>query len=574
MNKTDFWGLQRSIQERFVACTTGAAAPAPLAIRPVARDRRAIGYAVLGACGLLAALGAVRFGFGDLKSPYALPPAHFIAIYAGLFALSAFGFFQAAARSFSVRAVPYQPAVYLFPIGVIDARSPEFIVHRVSENTEAHVDNARRCLRVEVNGASFEFPSADTESAEQAVTVLLELRDRLASAGPVSGAREQARVDPLQDNGFKNPFSPPESLRKVRPRWLSFWPWVALGLGVLLGGAAFLVRNHLSEARLYAEARRADDSATYREYLARGGKNPDVKALLLPRTELRDAVRQGGVAAIEQFLAEHPDTQIKPEVEAALQAALLKELGVAQATGKLNALKEFGARYEKYSFLKPYVARAIDARVAAALAQAKAALAPGQSRLLPFVERLLRFTAAHGPEVAIRFQQKPTETLENAEKGLRMNPYFGGEASLPGQYIDRAHQAPRESAAAAPLIEAFAAHFPRDLTHAELAPALAADAEPHASVPTVLITYHTELSGAFPSRKPRFAVSGIGVIGKVSFEIPGDSEPLTFKLTVWRAPAMNTVTESTSPAELYQTLATEALQRFMKKYQATLFVER
>ena len=64
------------------------------------------------------------------------------------------------------------------------------------------------------------------------------------------------------------------------------------------------------------------------------------------------------------------------------------------------------------------------------------------------------------------------------------------------------------------------------------------------------------------------------MIGKVSFEIPGDTDPLTFKLTVWRAPAMNTVTESTSPAELYQTLATEALQRFMKKYQATLFVER
>jgi hypothetical protein len=112
------------------------------------------------------------------------------------------------------------------------------------------------------------------------------------------------------------------------------------------------------------------------------------------------------------------------------------------------------------------------------------------------------------------------------------------------------------------------------LVDAKLGPSLDAAADPKPTVPTVLVTYHTELSGAFVSRKPRMALSGIGLITKVSFDIPGDSEGLSFKLTVWRAPNMTTITETSTPAELYETMAGEAFKRFMKKYSATLFVEK
>ena len=573
MDRVDFWQLERSIQERFVDSAKGAAAPMPLAVRPLARDSHALAWAAFGLASLGGAIIALRVGFGDLSSRYALTPLGFCAVYGGLFALSAFGFLKAAARHVSAHAVPYRPAVYLFPIGVIDARTPRFSVHRVTEETETVVDVARRCLRIELGGEHFEFPATDLALAEHAAQTVNALRDRLANAGPESSAREQALVDPLVDNGFKNPFSPTESLRKSLPGWVKAWPLLALILGLLLGGLSWRVRNTSSEARLYAAARAADSAATYREYLARGGHNPDVEAVLLPRAELRDAQARGSVAAIEQFSASHPHTKIQNEVDSALQEALLKELAIAESAGTLSAVKDFGARYTRYPFLTSYVDRAVDARVQATLAQLKPALAANQAHLLAFFERLLRFTAKHGPEMDVRFQRKPTESLDKAEKALHQSAYFTGEKSLPGPYFDAAHAAPRELIAARALASALGQHFPRDLVEPRTAPSLDDGADTKPSVPTLLIAYRTEMSGVFTSKKPRFAVSGIGIWCKVSFEIPGDNEAQTFKYSIWRAPDLSSVTDASTPAELYEAMATEAFKRFTKKYLATLFAE-
>jgi hypothetical protein len=494
MDRVDFWALQRSIQERFVASTQSAAAPAPLAVRPLSHDTRQIGWLLLGIAGLAGAVVSLRLGFGDLNSRYALTPFWFGAVHAGFFALSALGFLRVAARHVAAHAVPYRPALYLFPIGVIDARAPLFSVHRVSEQTEAQADSARRCLRVALDGTTFEFPAADPARAEEAARAITELRDRLARSGPDSSAREQSLVDPLVDNGFKNPFSPTESLRKALPGWVRVWPLLALVLGVLLGGAAWRARNELSEVRLYAAARAADRTETYRAYLAHGGKNPDVAGLLLPRAELRDAVQQGNVSAIEQFLDAHPDSKIKPEIEGALQQALLKELAMAQAASTLTALNEFGARYARYPSLQPALANAVNVRINAALEQLKPALAPNQSHLLPFMDRLLHYTAKHGPRVFVRFQLKPAETLEKAEKALRQSAYFTGEKSLPGQYLDAAHQAPRESVVSAALVAALAEHLPRDLVDAQAAPTL-----DEAADPTPTLSSSSSPSGAPPT---------------------------------------------------------------------------
>jgi len=573
MDRVDFWQLGRSVQERFVESTRGASAPAPLAVQPLALDRGVLGWCGLGAGSFLLAIIALRWGFGDLGNRYALTPLWFAAVYGGLFTLSAIGFFKAAARHVSAHSVPYRPALYLFPIGVIDARAPQFGVYRIGEDTKLSVDGARHRLCLELGGKSFEFPASDLAQAERARQTMSELRDRLAEAGPDSTAREQALVDPLVDNGFKNPFSPAESMRKALPSWLHTWPVVALVLGVLLGGASFHVRNTLSEGRLYAAARAADSTSTYREYLARGGHNPDVESMLLPRTELRDAKAHGDVQAIEQFLATHPNSKIQNEIDSALREALLKELAQAESKATLSALEDFRTRYARYPFLTADIERAIDARVQATLQKVRPALAPGQARVLPFFERLLRYTAKHGPEVTVRFQRKPTESLEMAEKALRMSAYFTGEKSLPGQYFDAAHAAPREAVAAGVLASALNEQFPRDLLDAKVAPTLDDSADTSPKVPTLLVSYRTEMSGAFTSKRPRFAVSGIGIFCKVSFDIPGDSDPLTFKFSVWRAPDLKTVSDTTTPAELYEAMAAEAFKRFDKKYLATLFAE-
>ncbi len=574
MDSLNFWRLQRALQERFVASTQGVAAPTPIAVREIGTDSRQVGWALLGVAGLLGAIASLRVGFGDLGSRYALTPLWFATVHIALFTLASLGFLKAAARHATLHAVPYRPALYLFPIGVIDARTPRLSVYRLTDQAKARADRDRRCLHVELEGVRFEFPVSDLARAELAAHELLKLRDRLLETGPESSAREQSLLDPLVDNGFKNPFAPTEALRKAAPGWVKAWPVLAFILGVLLGGGAWRIRGRLSEARLYAAARAADSGAAYRAYLARGGLSTDVPALLLPRAELRDVTRQGTVAAIEAFGNAYPDTKIKPEIDAALRAALLKELARAESAGTLSALKNFGARYARYTFLVADLDRAIDSRIETTLRQLRPSLAPNQTALLPFMERLLRYTAKHGPTLVLRFQRKPTETLERAEKALRQSAYFSGEQSLPGQYFDPARSAPREAGVAAALSTALSAHFPPDLVSPEFAPTLApGDGEPAAS-PTLLIAYHTEMSGAFTSRKPRLALSGIGVISRTTFEIPGDPEALIFKLSVWRAPDLKAITDTTTAEDLYNTMATEAFKRYVKKYLTTLFAER
>ena len=75
-------------------------------------------------------------------------------------------------------------------------------------------------------------------------------------------------------------------------------------------------------------------------------------------------------------------------------------------------------------------------------------------------------------------------------------------------------------------------------------------------------------------RQPRLALAGIGLIGRASFEIPGDTDPLIFKHTLWRAPDLKAVTSESTPGELYDAMGQETFRRFAKKYLSTLFVER
>jgi hypothetical protein len=221
--------------------------------------------------------------------------------------------------------------------------------------------------------------------------------------------------------------------------------------------------------------------------------------------------------------------------------------------------------------LRTYIDGSIAARVQIALQNIKPALAQNQPKLLPFIERLLHYTAAHGPTLEIRFQQKPSETLERAEKDLRKSAYFTGEKSLPGQYFDAAHQAPREAEMGGAIRDALARVFPRDLLVPTLGAAVADGDPAPPTVPTILVSYHIEMSGAFTSPRPRMALSGIGVMCHATFQLPGSSDMLSFKLPIWRAPDLRNLSDTAAPNDLYETMGSEAFKRFTKKYLATLF---
>ena len=171
----------------------------------------------------------------------------------------------------------------------------------------------------------------------------------------------------------------------------------------------------------------------------------------------------------------------------------------------------------------------------------------------------------------MRFQLQPTGNWKKGEKALRQSPYFTGENALPGQYLDAAHEAPREAAILALLIAALNAHLPADLMIAK--PRHVRRQRGLTRTPP----YSSRTTLSCPARSPAANLGlplDVGVICRASFEIPNDPDPLIFKLSVWRAPDLKTITDTTTPQELYDTMASEAFKRFAKKYLATVFAEK
>lgn len=71
MRKQDFYSLPRSIQDRFIESSQGAAAPVPIAVAVRSENKSTLwGLTSLSVAG--AWVGFFMMGFGDLSSPLAL----------------------------------------------------------------------------------------------------------------------------------------------------------------------------------------------------------------------------------------------------------------------------------------------------------------------------------------------------------------------------------------------------------------------------------------------------------------------------------------------------------------------
>jgi hypothetical protein len=568
----EFFSLARPIQERFVGSCAGTATPAPFALTPLARDPQVLGWCGAGIAAAIGGILALRSGYGDLHNAHALAPLGFALLYSAFFAGSALAFLCAAARHAKLHAVPYRPACYLFPVGVIDARAPSLVVYPISEQTKIELKGGR--LRLGFASASFEFRSGDASALARAAAALEELRKRLETAGPDSSGRELALRNPLVDNGFKNPFSPPEPMKRTVPLWTRIWPLIGIALGLLVGFASWAYRNSLSATALYAAARAADTTEAYRAYLSRGGQNPDVVPILLPRAELREAQQTPGVASLEAFAKSHPDTKIGQEIEILLHNALMKALADSEAQGTLGALKSFEAEYGHYDFLRPEIERATNKRIRATFVALQPALNSEDPAVAPFFDRLLRYAAKHGPALEIVFVQRPSETVEGEEKVLRKSGYFAGESSLPGIAFNAEHELPREAKIASALSAIFAKWVPADVLSVSPPKHIDSATDPVPTVPTITFTYHVEMSGAFTSSKPRVVICGIGLMSRVTFAIPDDKDTLSFKFSAWKSPDLRFVPEGATAADLYEDLAKYAFGKLQKKYLPTLFSEK
>jgi hypothetical protein len=566
MQRVEFYGLERPIQERFVAAARGTAPPLPLAVKRELLPRSAGMCLALGALCLVGIGVFARVGYAKLDSPLALQSSSALGVYLVL-GVAAGVLFAIAWRIQRERSRwPFSPGVYAFPSAVVDARSLSMRVHSMADLADASAAGASLSLAFS-DGASFRFRASDSSRAADLARSVNELRQRFGpDVAPVS-ARELAVWDPLADNGFANPFSPRERMKQPK----ASLSWVALPVAALAFALAavgvWALRNHLGEKALYAAARKADSHAAYEAYLARGGSNPDVSKLLLPRAELREVVAKNSIEELERFVKAHAGSAIDAEAENELLKQLLAALEEAKRAGTLKALKQFRSRFAGHPHIQGEITRAINARTEAGLARFAERAHP-KPEVLEAFRRLLAYAAEHEGVVEVRCKRRLPESVAKTEELLAKAHWFGGKASLPGQYFDAKHAALREQPIQKQFVDTFSQGFDEDLLKFQPGAPIDdnTDEDPKVTVPSIIVIHRTEMSGAYLMKRPRAALTGVGVLFRIGVLIPGQGAVHNYRYSAWNSPDMKSMMDGHTFEQIYNEMADKAFTKLAKKY--------
>jgi hypothetical protein len=580
MQVVDFYKLTRPVQERFLGSVRGSGMPVPiLEVRMGPKEP----WAWLGLSGASAILLLVlyRLGYGVLDSGLAIQSPPLVAAYALVVATFAFGILRAFALWRDARVLPYRPGVYVFPIGVIDARRYQMRVYPFSDlQTVEGPKPQNQFVLAFAGGAKFTFPASDATKAEQALRSLNAARSQHQEA---TSARDSIRpkaiaaIDPLQDGGFASPLVPKSPIPRAVPFWSSRSWLVAPAIGLLVGLGLWNGRNILSDEQMFAKAKAKNDAASYKAYLARGSRHQDEAAMtLLPRAELKDAKANGSVDAIEAYIKAHPKTKIQNEVSAALRAAMVAELEKTKEAGTVTALQDFAKRHPDHH-LEGELAAATHAVYMTAIERYKAKANPKEPAAAAFVEKLVLLAEKKGPRVEIRFQRQMGKTMDRVDSAVSKHRLFMGTQSLPSRYFDVNRARPREQECAKVIAAKFASVFPSDVLELVLGEPIA-DPEaplPAATVPTLFIEHAAEWSGALtPSESPRGIFAGTGLLFDAQFKLPEEPKGYRFKFPSWRAPSLSGMKGEEKPEEkIYENAARDEFELFEKKFLWNFFKE-
>ena len=573
MQEVDFYELSRAVQERFVGCVGGQGQPAPVLSATAGQPRGLLTWLGVAAGSVVALLVLYQVGRGDLDSGLALHGTPFIGGYAFLLATTLVAFLQVFSRLQARQALPFAAGIYLFPSGVVDARTHKLRVFPFSGTPPPVVSGQNLVLTFPE--AMFSFPVA-AGHLEQAKSVIEEAESRMERARAADDRKTLGLLDPLVDVGVANPFAPKTRMLREVPAWSKFGILIGIAGGALLAPGVWWLRNRSSDEGMLSEANRLRSVAAYQAYLARGGSRDEVRDVFLPRVELRDAVKQGTVEAVESYMAAHPNSGIQAEVTAALRQAMLIALESVKKAGTVSALNEFGKKHPN-KLVDAELRQAIHAVYQSALAKYRKEAAGKDPAVLAFVERLLAVAEKNGPKVEMRFARKVTRTMEMADTQIKRSPFYMGVVSLPSQYFDEGHARSREETAAKTLAARFAASFPADIVSLEMgAPITDPDAPlPTPSVPTIFIEHSSQVSGpSYLSARPRGVFVGLALVFEASFRLPDNSKPLNFKLPTWRNPDAK-IEKGDGPLEaaVYEAMTTAAFAQFTTKYLSTFFAK-
>lgn len=534
-SKIDFYALPRPVQDRFAAATRGSAPPAPLLFR---RAPRSAAWTLLGAAVVLLIVVATLLaaGYGDVRSPLALHRPPVVALDMALLAAAAFCVLHALGRLVSLEALPWRAGLYLFPGCAIDACRSQLKVWPIEavQSVEASGQPPVVALRMR-DGSRVVVEAPSAEHAERAQATLETVRRDEAQAIELDDSRVMVELDPLHGRAMSSPIGPTEAMKARLPLWTRLDWAVAVLLGAALGQGLGAARNALSDDAMVRAAAAEGTAAAYRAYLARDGRHSgEVRDVLLPRVELRDAAATGSVDAVLAFAQAHPSSKIGAEIDATLRHALLVELEKAKSVGTVTALDAFGRKYPgKLVDAELKAARHTLFLQALAAYRAKAHPQPGGDA---FMARLVDWAEKNGPPAEVRFRPKPSESLQDADKSLVKFRHYPGPDALVSRYVTADSLRSDEQAVEDAILEQFAGFFPADVLAMQGGKPLGADEPAPPSVPVLVIEYSPEWSrGDTTCTKPRTVFAGLSFDFDASFTIPDGAAPLKVTVKTWRA---------------------------------------
>ncbi len=554
----NFFELPRPIQDRLLASVSGSGAPRAILFQP-ASAAKGLGAIAIFVVAASVVLGLAVVGYGTLKSSFALQSMLLTPIY-GLFggvsavALASYAWTRSAQARY-----PYLFGSYLFPAGVLVIQREKLRWYRLGGLLGVSAAGSGK-VKLRFAEATFTFPMPASADVAQLEKALGDFREKMKQAYAQKDRRALAALDPLRDSGFSNPLSSHKALtapRDQRP-WRYF---LALALGATIGVLLFLARNKLGERAIYEQAVKKNTAAAFEDYLARGGTRAGVADILLPRAQLERI--KGDLAAVEKFSREHADSKIRPEIDVALREVLLAELEKVREAGTLTALRDFEKAHPQHGVIKSEIGVARKAVFESAYKSYVEAHSPSKE-----VARLFRamvtFSEQHGPEVLVRFRRSLSDGAKVTDNALRRSAYFAGNSSLPSQYFEAEHAAPREEATANALIEQLQKAFPAEIlrfVHGEHA--AYEDDLPKVDKPTLFISYRTTLSGGYTTNRPRNVYVGIGLTLNADFIVPDSDAAYDVKYSKWLPPDINAISrESLTPEQVYDQNARKGLELF------------
>ncbi len=573
---TDFYRLPRPVQDRFAAATRGAAPPPPLLFHAASRG---LAWRLLGsgAAVTLVAVLVLRAGIGDAKSQLALHGPGLLLLDSALFSVAAFAAVHALALLRRLDSLPYRAGTYLFPGCVVDARTPVLRVWPVAEVESTHRRTSPR-LALELrlrDGSEVAVLARSEAELERAESALSSLKAELLRAVAEDDMHALAEMDPLHDTALSNPVGPTEAMKLSVPAWVRFDWAIALGFGCVLGLGLGTTRNDFSDDAMFRSAAASASIAAFKQYLVHGRRHAgEVRAVLLPRAELREAEASGGVDVLQAFARSHAASPIAPEINAAVRRALLAKLADAKKAGTITALDAFARRYPG-NIVGPELAATRHALYGAAL-DAWAQKAHPDAATSAFFARLLAWAEKSGPECEVRFRFVRSK-IDDADESVTKSARYPGPDALPSRYVVADAMRPREQRVAASLEKSFADAFAADvLTLSQGAPIDESAPLPPVRVPTVLIDYVAEWSHVNTvSTKPPSVFAGVHFTFDSTFRLP-EGEPYEVKTKAWRAAEpWKTKSEGLSRQDFEQKVYDEmidgAFDALDKRLTATLF---